>query len=454
MGPTRTPGRGRCADAPDTLRSMAETSPNDASPASTVESGPPCRLCGAPLTTTFVDLGRVAAVRALPRGRRARRDGAVLPAPRADLRACLLVQLPEYVPPEEIFREYAYFSSYSDSLGRARRAIRRHDDRAARARTATASSSRWPATTATCSSTSSPAGSRSSGVEPAAQRRRGRARAGRPDARGVLRRDARRESRARRDGPADLIVAQQRLAHVPDLNDFIGRPRGPARAGRHGHDRVPAPRPPRRGQPVRHDLPRALLVLHAPHVVRGSSPRTACACSTSRSCRRTAARCACSRARGRPRGRRRRAVVERCSRARRRPGYDDASRATPAFAERVAATKRALLAFLDRRATRRAGRSRATARRARRNTLLNYCGIRTDLLDVHGRPQPVQARPVHARARASRSSRPSALAADAARRHPDPALEPARRDRRPARAPLRAWGARARRPDPELEVVE
>jgi hypothetical protein len=29
--------------------------------------------------------------------------------------SCLLVQLPEYVPPEQIFTEYAYFSSYSDT---------------------------------------------------------------------------------------------------------------------------------------------------------------------------------------------------------------------------------------------------------------------------------------------------------------------------------------------------
>ena len=28
---------------------------------------------------------------------------------------CLLAQLPAYVPPEDIFVEYAYFSSYSDS---------------------------------------------------------------------------------------------------------------------------------------------------------------------------------------------------------------------------------------------------------------------------------------------------------------------------------------------------
>ena len=38
---------------------------------------------------------------------------------------CLLVQLPAYVPGEEIFSDYAYFSSYSDLLGRARQALRR-----------------------------------------------------------------------------------------------------------------------------------------------------------------------------------------------------------------------------------------------------------------------------------------------------------------------------------------
>src|SRR5205085_10520196 len=38
----------------------------------------------------------------------------------------------------------------------------------------------------------------------------------------------------------------------------------PARAERDGDDRGPPPRPPRRGPPVRHDLPRALLVLLVP----------------------------------------------------------------------------------------------------------------------------------------------------------------------------------------------
>ncbi len=40
------------------------------------------------------------------------------------------------------------------------------------------------------------------------------------------------------------------------------------------------------------------------------------------------------------------------------------------------------------------------------NTLLNYCGIRTRLPRLHGRPQPLQAGQVSARARTSRSSRP------------------------------------------------
>ena len=48
-----------------------------------------------------------------------------------------------------------------------------------------------------------------------------------------------------------------------------------ARAGRRGHDRVPAPAAPGRGQPVRHDLPRALLVLLVPDRRRRSSRRTA-----------------------------------------------------------------------------------------------------------------------------------------------------------------------------------
>ena len=62
------------------------------------------------------------------------------------------------------------------------------------------------------------------------------------------------------------------------------RHEGPAQARRRDHDGVPAPDAPDRGEPVGHDLPRALLLLLLPRPSRACSRRTACACSTSRSC--------------------------------------------------------------------------------------------------------------------------------------------------------------------------
>ena len=77
--------------------------------------GGPCRLCSKELKHDFVDLGMSPLCESF------------LPADRLDglepffplhtyvCDSCLLVQLKEYVTPDEIFREYAYFSSYSTS---------------------------------------------------------------------------------------------------------------------------------------------------------------------------------------------------------------------------------------------------------------------------------------------------------------------------------------------------
>ena len=148
-----------------------------------------------------------------------------------------------------------------------------------------ARSSRSPATTATCCSTSSSAASRCS----ASSRRRtsptARDRAGDPDAGRVLR-HARPRRRCADEGiAADLLLGNNVLAHVPDLNDFVAGMSDAARAGRRRHDGVPAPAAADRAQRVRHDLPRALLVLLAPRRASRSSPRTGCGSSTSRSCR-------------------------------------------------------------------------------------------------------------------------------------------------------------------------
>ena len=74
-----------------------------------------CRLCGATVTRTFVDLGMSPLCENYLTPEQV--DG---PEPFYPLHVrvcdeCLLVQLPDYVAGEEIFSHYAYFSSYSDS---------------------------------------------------------------------------------------------------------------------------------------------------------------------------------------------------------------------------------------------------------------------------------------------------------------------------------------------------
>jgi len=74
-----------------------------------------CRFCGDFLTRVFLDLG----ASPLANSYLTTRD-LTLPEPFFPLRvfvcdACLLVQLPEAERPEQIFSDYAYFSSYSDS---------------------------------------------------------------------------------------------------------------------------------------------------------------------------------------------------------------------------------------------------------------------------------------------------------------------------------------------------
>ena len=196
-----------------------------------------------------------------PRGRRA--DGAVLPAPRADLRACLLVQLPEYVDREEIFREYAYFSSYSDSWVE-------HARQYADAMIAAPGPGRdqprwssWRATTATSSSTSSPAASRRSGIEPAANVAAAAEARGVPTLTEFFGRDLAERLVARAGTRPTWSSPTTCWPRCPDLNDFVAGIADPARPGRRRDARVPPPRPARRGRPVRHDLPRALLVLLA-----------------------------------------------------------------------------------------------------------------------------------------------------------------------------------------------
>ena len=74
-----------------------------------------CRLCGEDLTETFVDLGMSPLCESYVPSAQLDAAETFYPLHVRVCASCLLVQLPAYVPGEEIFSDYAYFSSYSDS---------------------------------------------------------------------------------------------------------------------------------------------------------------------------------------------------------------------------------------------------------------------------------------------------------------------------------------------------
>ena len=74
-----------------------------------------CRFCHAPLSDTFVDLGMSPPCQTIVRPEQLNLMEAFFPLHAWVCGSCYLVQLEEYVSPEDIFTEYAYFSSYSTS---------------------------------------------------------------------------------------------------------------------------------------------------------------------------------------------------------------------------------------------------------------------------------------------------------------------------------------------------
>jgi len=74
-----------------------------------------CRFCGAGLQDTFVDLGMSPLCESYPAPVDLNRGEVYFPLHVYVCGKCFLVQLEEYESPQNIFGEYAYFSSYSDS---------------------------------------------------------------------------------------------------------------------------------------------------------------------------------------------------------------------------------------------------------------------------------------------------------------------------------------------------
>jgi len=179
-----------------------------------------CRFCGSTLVHTFVDLGLSPLCESYLPADRLQDPESVYPLRVSVCERCFLVQLPAHVPAVEIFTEYAYFSSYSDSwLAHAQRYAERMIDRL-----------RLTGASQVVEVASNDGyllqyflrqGIPCLGIEPAGNVARvavakriptvveffGRESAERLLARGLR---------------ADLLVANNVLAQVPDLNDFVG----------------------------------------------------------------------------------------------------------------------------------------------------------------------------------------------------------------------------------------
>jgi hypothetical protein len=131
---------------------------------------------------------------------------------------CLLVQLPAYVPGEQIFSDYAYFSSYSDSWVA-------HAKKYAEAMVERLRLTPGSLVTEVASNDGYllqhfvAAGIPVLGVEPAANVAEAARARGIPTEVQFLGEDTGREI-ARRHGPADLVAANNVFAHVPDIRGF------------------------------------------------------------------------------------------------------------------------------------------------------------------------------------------------------------------------------------------
>ena len=80
-----------------------------------MKQGPDCRFCNTPLKHTLVDLGMSPLCESFLAADQLNCMEPFYPLHVYVCDSCFLAQLEEYVSPEEIFNEYAYFSSYADS---------------------------------------------------------------------------------------------------------------------------------------------------------------------------------------------------------------------------------------------------------------------------------------------------------------------------------------------------
>jgi hypothetical protein len=370
-----------------------------ASEPSPTTAASPCRFCGRPLTRVFVDLGMSPLCESFLSPDQLDRMEPFYPLLVRVCDACFLVQLAEYVRPAEIFTDYAYFSSYSTSwLDHARRYVDAITERlslGSESRVVEIASNDGYLLQYFVAK-----GIRALGVEPAANVARAAEEKGVPTWVGFF--GAESAARlARERGLADLMIGNNVLAQVPDVNNFVEGYR--VMLGPEGVATLEFPhllRLMERNQfdTIYHEhfsyfsffTAEAIFARHGLTVfdveelpTHGGSLRIYAAHRGSRRASAPAPR------------------VEAMRRMERGAGLDRIE-AYAAFPEQVRRIKRDLLKFLV--AARERGESVAGyGAPGKGNTLLNYCGIRTDLLEYtvdrnphkHGKFLPGTHIPIH-----------------------------------------------------------
>ncbi|MBE0533121.1 MAG: class I SAM-dependent methyltransferase [Rhodospirillales bacterium] len=177
-----------------------------------------CRLCGEALSESFVDLGMSPLCESYRTAEQLDQMEPFYPLHALVCGSCFLVQLKEYVSPGDIFGEYAYFSSYSTSWVAHARAYC-HMIKARLGLGPRSFVVELASNDGYLLQHFLPLGVPVLGIEPAANVAKAARDKGVETRVGFF--GARLAAALLMEaGPADLIIANNVLAHVPDLNDF------------------------------------------------------------------------------------------------------------------------------------------------------------------------------------------------------------------------------------------
>jgi len=200
--------------------SVASQAPGaDAAAAQRPAHQPTCRFCAHPLRRTFVDLGMSPLCQTHIEPHDLDKPETFYPLHARVCENCFLVQLEEFVAPQQIFGDYAYFSSYSDSwVEHARRYVE-----------AVSARFRLGPDSLVMEIASNDGyllrhfvkrGVPCLGIEPAANVARVARENGIPTVVRFFGQEAAREIAQERGRP-QLLLGNNVLAHVPDINDFV-----------------------------------------------------------------------------------------------------------------------------------------------------------------------------------------------------------------------------------------